>query len=144
MKTPSRILVLSAVLLGGAIALSGCAVVDEIVYKQRSADYADTSALSDGGHSVAWVPGDGTRIRIIESTQGPDKALRVTSPTALDTAACRAGARLSGPSYAMEGTPNIYKITDAFVCGEWTVVATADGWFGWTPNSVEEQAAAAD
>jgi hypothetical protein len=88
MKTPSRILVLSAVVLGGAIALSGCAVVDGVIYKQRSADYADTSALADGGHPVEWVPGDGTRIRIIESTQGPDKALRVTSPTALDTAAC--------------------------------------------------------
>ncbi|WP_210098914.1 hypothetical protein [Microbacterium phyllosphaerae] len=40
-------------------------------------------------------------------------------------------------------TPDPYKAKTVFACGDWSVVASDDGWFGWTPNSEEERNAAA-
>ena len=141
MKNSARYLAVSAAAIAGAIALSGCSAVDEIAYKQRSLEFVDQSALAaDGTRKIAWVPSDGTGIKIVESTVASDAALLVTSSSDLDQTMCLPHARLSAPSYTMEGAPDVYAISDAFVCGDWTVVPTEDGWYGWTPNSESERA----
>lgn len=35
------------------------------------------------------------------------------------------------------------KAKTVFACGDWSVMAADDGWYGWTPNSEEERSAAA-
>lgn len=140
-RTLSASLALGAALLGAAVALSGCSAVDELVYKQRSLTFDDVTQLrADGGPEVPWMPADSTAIEIVQSTQGADSVVRVRTEAALDPASCTAGSRLSGPAYTMEDAPEVYTISEAYVCGEWTVVADDGGWYGWTPNSPEERA----
>lgn len=140
MNTHLRRLSVPAALLAGLLALSGCAVVDELAYKQRSLEF-DTQAemIGDDAHEITWVPEDGRAITIVESTVATDAALLVTSSAPLDAAECAPGERLSAPSYSVAGAPDVYEISEAYVCGAWTVVAADGGWFGWTPNSPAER-----
>ncbi|NYE18421.1 hypothetical protein [Microbacterium immunditiarum] len=126
-----------------ALALSGCAVIDELAYHQRSSSYEDLAAAPDSSPAhAAWVPDDAHSIRITESTQ-PDAAnavVLVTSSSPLDPELCAEVDRQSAPSYAVDGAPDVYRADTVFACGEWSVVSSEDGWFGWTPNHPEERA----
>ena len=130
-------------LVAAALALSGCAVIDELAYHQRSSSYDDVAAAPESSPAhVEWIPDDARSIRITESTL-PDAANAVvllTSSSSLDPQLCTEVDRQSGPSYGIDGAPDVYKIDTVFACGDWSVVPSDDGWFGWTPNHPEEQA----
>lgn len=129
-------------LLTAALALQGCAVVDEIAHKQRSATFPTAAALhEESGLDIAWMPADATDIRIVRSTLAgaSDASVLLTSPTdALDPEVCAEVDRQSAPNYAIEGAPSVYSESTVFACGDWSVVASSDGWFGWTPNNPGE------
>ncbi|HET6299990.1 hypothetical protein [Microbacterium sp.] len=137
---------ISALALAGvaAFTLSGCAVIDELAYHQRSSSYEEVAAAPESSPAHAeWVPDDARSIRITESTR-PDAtttAMLLTSSSSLDPQVCTEVDRQSGPSYGIEGAPDVYKIDTVFACGEWSVVPSDEGWFGWTPNHPDEQAA---
>lgn len=38
--------------------------------------------------------------------------------------------------------PDAYDADTVFACGDWSVIPTGDGWYGWTPNSAEERSTA--
>lgn len=124
-----------------ALVLSGCSLVDEVVYQQRS-DHFDTAAelTSDWSGAAPWVPDDASDIRIRESMNGNVVALLATSDAELDPTLCAEVERQSGPSYEVEGAPDAFAASDAYACGEWTVIAADGGWFGWTPNDPDEKA----
>ena len=144
-RTSTRLAAL-ALVAAAAVALPGCAVVDELVYKQRSSNFdalADTP--DDSVAHAAWVPADATDIRIVESTQSDadTAAMLFTSSAALDPDLCLEVDRQSAPLYAIDGAPEIYGEhgkESVFACGTWSVVPSDDGWFGWTPNAPGEQA----
>lgn len=142
---PVRIAAVAAAGLA-ALALPGCAVIDELAYHQRSSSYEEPAAAPESSPAhAAWVPDDARSIRITETTQ-PDAAnavVMVTSSSALDPEVCTEVDRQSAPSYTLDGAPDVYKADTVFACGEWSVVATEDGWFGWTPNHPDEQAQSA-
>ena len=60
----------------------------------------------------------------------------------LNPTLCARTARLTHPTFTAPWSPNT-DVPTVYVCGEWDVIPTADGWFGWTKNSPQEQAAAA-
>ena len=131
-----------AVVIPAALVLSGCSVVDELVYQQRSEEFATTiDFTTDWAGSAPWVPEDASDIRIRESTSGDVVAILLTSGTELDPGLCGEVERQSGPSFTIDGAPDAYRATGAWACGEWTVIAADDGWYGWTPNDPDEQAA---
>ena len=130
-----------ATVIPAAVVLSGCATIDEFVHNERSWEFAGASELATGwGGHADWVPDDAGDIRIRESTSGDVAALVLVSDSALDPALCAQVERLSGPAFEVEGTPDPFRVADAFACADWTVIATDDGWFGWTPNHPDEAA----
>lgn len=141
--TPTRVLAAAAFVALAAGALSGCSVVDELLYKQRASSF---QSVADAPESLlahaAWVPKDATDIRIVESTASadPTAVILLTSSTALDPAECAEIDRMSGAQYTIEGAPDPYEAKTAYACGVWTVIASEDGWFGWTPNDPDEAA----
>jgi len=119
-------------------ALSGCAVTDFFQH-EASADFESTKALDAGwDKSAPWVPADATDIRTRSSTTGDSAILRATTATALDPELCVEIERKSGPVYEQDWSGDAY-VDNAWACDNWTVVATDDGWYGWTPNYPEEQ-----
>ncbi|KAA9136128.1 hypothetical protein [Microbacterium caowuchunii] len=124
------------------VGLSGCSVVDELVYHQRSATFQTSADAPDSSVAHAgWVPKDASDIRIVESTR-PDAtnaSILLSSASPLDPGICVEIDRQSGSTYSIEGAPDPYAAERVFTCGEWSVIPSEDGWFGWTPNSPDEQ-----
>lgn len=144
MKT-SRALLLTTLALPAVAALTGCSVLDDLAYKQRSIQFDDAaSASADWGRDAPWVPGDATDIRIVESTNADDAVLLADSASGLDPALCSAVARQSGPAYEIEGAPDAYSAADVMVCGEWAVIPSESGWYAWTPLAPGERQGAHD
>ncbi|WP_214466423.1 hypothetical protein [Microbacterium flavescens] len=144
-RTSARLAAL-ALVAAAAVAVPGCAVVDELVYKQRSSSFDALADAPDASVAhAAWVPADATDIQIVESTNADagNATLLLTSSAPLDPDLCVEVDRQSAPSYAIDGAPEIYGENGAatvFACGAWSVVASDDGWFGWTPNHPDEHA----
>jgi len=133
----------AAVVLLASVALtaSGCAVVDGLVHKQKSAEYADADAfVADGDLDAPWLPVDSTQIRVIRSTQADDAALAAESSIELDPALCTEVPRQSAPAYTLDDAVDVYDLDTVFACGDWAVAKTPDGWLGWTPNHPDEAA----
>ncbi|MBN9142237.1 MAG: hypothetical protein J0H23_15590 [Micrococcales bacterium] len=133
---------LLAAVIPAAVVLSGCSLVDEVVYQQRSERFSTVTELTtDWAGSAPWVPDDADDIRIRESMNGNVVVMLVSSEAELDGGLCAEVERQSGPSYALEGAPDPYAATGAYACGDWTVIAADGGWYGWTPNDPEERTA---
>ena len=126
----------SAVLL-----LTGCSDLVEEWTGEVSREFGSAAELADDwNRPVSWLPEDATRIRLHHSLEGSEAVLGAISATALDPAVCAETARQSGPAYTREWSPWAY-LDRAWACGEWTVIATDDGWYGWTPSGPDEMAA---
>lgn len=134
----------SATLLVLAVAsLSGCSMVEEQFNKQRSSSFAsvDEAPAASAAHE-SWVPADATDIHIVEATLegAEDASILFTSGSPLDPALCSEVPRLSGPSYTIDGAPDSFSTDTVFACGDWSVIASETGWFGWAPNHPDERA----
>lgn len=128
----------------GLLSLTGCSAYDSLVHKQATSTFDDTTAFDDGAEVDAeWIPADATEITVRTSTieDAADAVILLTSGSALSD--CTEVKRHSAPSWVLDGAPDPYKAKTVFACGDWSVVASDDGWFGWTPNSEEERNAAA-
>lgn len=120
------------------VALSGCAVTDYFQH-EASADFESTTELAaDWDKTAPWVPANATDIRTRSSTTADSAILRATTESDLDPELCAEIERMSGPVYEQDWSADAY-VDNAWVCDNWTVVATDDGWYGWTPNDPDEQ-----
>ncbi len=136
--TTSRLLTLSALMLASAAALSGCSIIDTLS-NEKASEYDSSAALvAEWEKSAPWLPSDATDIRIRETPDAAPAVLLATSSGDLDPATCVETERLSAPAFSVEGSPSPF-VDRAFACGDWTVIPTDDGWFGWTPNHPDEQ-----
>jgi hypothetical protein len=134
------------VLALAALSLTGCAQLYDTLHNERQTTYEDAAALAaDWTGSAAWVPGDATDITVRESSDGTVASLALSSASPLDPADCAETDRLSMPSLGGDWAPDdddIVKATTVYACGDWAVLATDDGWYGWTPSAPGEQEAA--
>lgn len=120
------------------VALTGCSVMDGL-QNEASGEFESTAELAEQWDQVAaWVPADATEIRTRYSTSSDAAILRATTASALDPALCAEIDRLSGPVFEQDWSGDAF-VDNAWVCDDWTVVATDDGWYGWTPNDPDEQ-----
>jgi len=126
------------------VAIPACSVVDEIVYQRHSSSFENVSALNDDGHiAFTWMPEDATSIRVLDSTREgvtDTSVVLVDSASELDPMICAAVDRQSGPSLSIDGAPDVYALDTVYACGNWTVAPAPGGWFGWTPNHLDEEA----
>jgi hypothetical protein len=100
----------------------------------------------DWDKSAPWLPNNATDIHVKEVKRyGPkwDPAIvRAVSHSPLNPALCAQTKRLSSPVLTAPWSPNT-NVAKVWVCREWDVIPTTNGWFAWTINSPQEQAAAA-
>ena len=118
--------------------LTGCSVVDEL-RNEAATDFATTADLNeDWSKDADWVPAGSTDIRTRYSTVSNTAILRATTASPLDPELCVEIDRQSGPAFEQDWSGDAF-VDNAWACDNWTVVATDDGWYGWTPNYPEEQ-----
>ncbi len=137
-----RALTLAAILTAG-LALTGCTTMADVINRESTQTFSDKAALDQSSSvDAAWVPADATAITVrTPSDATSDVAVVLVASQAKLPAPCQPTERRSAPLLSIDGAPDVYdpKAQAAFVCGDWTVMPAADGWFGWTPN-VEDQA----
>ncbi len=134
-----------ALIVVGLLSLTGCSAFDSLVHKQATSTFDDVAAFDDGAEVDAdWIPSDATDITVRTSTleDATDAVILLSSHSALSDD-CTEVDRYSAPSWALDDAPDPYTAKTVFACGDWSVMAADDGWYGWTPNSEEERSAAA-
>ncbi|MFS0853919.1 hypothetical protein [Microbacterium sp. 179-I 3D4 NHS] len=134
-----------ALVLAGMLSLTGCSAYESLVHKQATSTFDDAEAFAAGAEVDAdWVPADATEITVRTSTveKAADAVILLTSTSALPND-CAEVERQSAPAWALENAPDPYEAAMVFACGDWSVMATGSGWYGWTPNSDGERSAAA-
>jgi hypothetical protein len=125
-----------------AIPLAGCAGLNDLVQNESSAQFESAEDLEQSwGKSAPWLPSDATAINVRESTAGAPAILLTRSASALDPSVCTETGRQSAPTLQAEWSPTDVYVDRVLACGDWAVIATDDGWFGWTPNDPDEKAA---
>lgn len=147
----SRLLLIAAA-LGAAVIIVLFVVLDitdvfRLGHPVSSTTYAtEIELVKDWDKSAPWLPDDATDIQIKEVKQyGPEfdpAILRAVSHSALNPALCAQTSRLTSPTFTASWSPDA-DVPKVYVCGDWDVTPTSDGWFGWTKNSPQERAAAA-
>jgi hypothetical protein len=130
---------IAAAALVAALALSGCSQIHDGLTGEASHAFSSATDL-DGNwdRDLPWLPEDSGDIRVHES-RGEPAVLRLVSDAELDPAQCAEVERLSGPAFDEEWSPDAY-VDQAWACGDWTLIPTDDGWYGWTPNDPDEAA----
>ncbi len=131
-----------AALIPAAAVLSGCSIVDEVLYQERSAEFATAADLTtEWAGSAPWVPDDASDIRIREKTDGEVVTMLLSSGSELDGALCAETDRRSAPALAVEDAPDAFAASEVWACGDWAIIPADGGWFAWTPSHPEESAA---
>lgn len=134
----------SALIAAGLVALTGCSAFDQIAHKQATSTFDDVDGVDEGTDlDAGWLPSDATAITVRTSTidDAADAVILLASTSPL-TGDCSEVERRSAPSWTLDGAPDVYDADTVFACGDWSVIPTDDGWYGWTPNSAEERSAA--
>ena len=140
--TFTRIAALALLTAVSATALTGCSIGDTL-NNERVTEFSTSAELVDTwSKSAPWLPTDATDIITRETPDAEPAVLLATSATALDPDLCVEIERQSGPVFSVDGAPKAY-VDTVFACGDWAVIPTDDGWYGWTPNHPDEKAASA-
>ena len=127
------------------VSLTGCSAVTDFIHNETESEFDDLAAFTENWHgaqSAQWLPGDAELIHVRESTDGGTAIIGFSSGSLLDPTKCAETDRLSGPSFTDDWAPEKVYVERVFACGDWAVMATDDGWYGWTPSAAGEQAAA--
>jgi len=141
MKKSSSIPLLAVVMLTG-FALTGCTAISDQLHHEVSHRFDSTADVEGNwGKSAPWLPADATDIRTHESTTGDPAILRATTKEQLDPAKCATVERQSAPTFAESWSSKDVYVETVWVCGDWVVIPTDDGWYGWTPSDPDEKAA---
>jgi len=122
------------------VTLTGCADIKDTITRQASGEFATSADLAaQWNKQASWLPTDAVSIITRESTATDEASLTAVSESELDPQQCAEVERRSAPLFHIDGAPDVYEFDRAFACGEWSVVPTDDGWYGWTPNDSAER-----
>lgn len=133
-----------ALIIAGMLSLTGCSAYDSLVHKHATSTFENIETFDDGADVDAdWIPADATEITVRTSTmeKASDAVILLSSASAL-TDGCAEVDRYSAPAWVLDDAPDPYTAETIFACGDWSIMATQSGWYGWTPNSDEERSAA--
>jgi hypothetical protein len=146
----SRLMAVAGVIVAAIVALFVFLDVADIFRfgsSVSSTSYATKADLiKTWDKSAPWLPNDATDIWVKEIKRYGSKwdpaIIRTVSHRPLNPALCTETNRLSSPVLTASWSPDA-NISQVYVCSEWDVIPTSNGWFGWTLNSPQEQTAAA-
>ncbi|SEO02502.1 hypothetical protein [Cryobacterium luteum] len=124
------------------LALTGCSNIADQVQREKSLEFASVPILTEEwDQSADWLPADATQISVREAASGTGPAiLAATTDAELDPAQCAETDRQSAPTYSADWAPDDVYVDRIFACGDWAVIETDSGWYGWTPNDPDEKA----
>jgi hypothetical protein len=123
-------------------ALTGCASIQGALQKESAVEFDTAADVADEwDNSAPWLPEDATDIRIHQASEGDPAVLLSISDTELDPSLCVEVERQSAATFAVDGAPDSYAADTVFACGDWAVIPSDNGWYGWTPNHPDEKAA---
>lgn len=125
-----------------ALSLTGCSAVTDLLHNETETGFDDLEAFEEEwprADEATWLPGDAELIHVRESSDADPAIIGFQSASLLDPTKCTETERLSGPSFTDEWAPEKVYVDRVFACGDWAVMATDDGWFGWTPSAPGEQ-----
>lgn len=137
---PLRLGVATGLALAVGLGATGCTVVDEVLHGERPGSYESAAALAEQ-REIAWVPDDASAIDLLESSRADDTATVLLDSDEPLPEDCVVVPRSSGPTMTLSTErelPETYKADEVSLCGDWAVLPTGSGWYGWTP--VTEQA----
>lgn len=141
MKSSKRFLPLSAAIVIASLALGGCSDLANQLQPTKDADFSSAQDLAENWNQPAeWVPADATEIKTQEASAGGPAILAATTDTELDASLCSETDRQSAPVYSEAWSPEDVYVDSVFACGNWAVMKTDTGWYGWTPNDPDEKA----
>ncbi|KGJ71933.1 hypothetical protein GY21_18795 [Cryobacterium roopkundense] len=124
------------------LTLTGCSSVIDKIQPEKAHEFASTQDLArDWNQTADWLPADSTQIKIREASTGGPAILATTTDDDLDPAQCVETERQSAPTYSDDWSPTDVYVDHVFACGNWAVIKTDGGWYGWTPNDPDEKAA---
>jgi uncharacterized protein YceK len=130
----------AAVAIAG-LSLTGCSSILDKIQPENTLEFASTQDLArDWDQSAQWLPADSSRIKIREASAGGPAILAATTDTDLDAEQCAETKRQSAPEYSDVWSPKDVYVDRVFACGDWAVIKTDVGWYGWTPNDPDEKA----
>lgn len=133
--------VLALAAASAVVLLTGCSQLIEDWTGEESLRSDSVAELEEGwDRPVPWLPADATSIRLHHSLEGDEAVLGATTGTPLDPTLCAETVRQSGPAYTRDWSPWAF-LDRVWACGDWTVIATDNGWYGWTPSGEDEKAA---
>lgn len=136
-RTPA--LVLAALSALAVTALTGCAPILDTLRNEAASTYPSSAEVVERWEkSAPWLPDDATEIRIRETPDADPAVLLASSETPLDPTLCVEVERQSAPVFSVEGSPDPF-VDRVFACGDWAVMPTDNGWYGWTPNHPDEK-----
>jgi uncharacterized protein YceK len=141
MKKQKQLLpVFTAVVIVG-VALTGCSSIIDQIPREKSHEFTSAQDLArNWNQPVAWLPSDATLIKTREAAAGSPAILAATTDAELDGSQCAETDRQSAPTFSDEWSPENVYVDRVFACGDWAVIKTDSGWFGWTPNDPDEKA----
>lgn len=138
---PLKLLPVFAAVAVTGLALTGCSSVIDKIQREKTNQFASTQELARNWDRTAdWLPTDSTQIRIREASAGDPAILAATTKIDLDPAQCAETERQSAPIYSDDWSPTDVYVDRIFACGDWAVIKTDGGWYGWTPNDPDEKA----
>lgn len=130
----ARLLLLLPVALLATTALTGCSQVSNALHRTHEQSFPDRAAAQEGWTGVAspgWLPADATDIRGLATDDETNSVVALTSPSDLP-AGCVAADRRGIPFESPDWAPALDAFPDRVErCGDYEVMRTEDGWFGW-------------
>ncbi|WP_445995920.1 hypothetical protein ACUWEX_08300 [Okibacterium fritillariae] len=129
--TITRSVVVPFIAILGIAGLAGCAPIEDAVSNRVTTTADSLKTMPED--SPSWIPSDATAITQVRGTAGDAATVLLTSAQDLDPNECVATPRLSAPTMQVENAPDVYGEDEVYSCGDWAVIASPDGWLGWTP-----------
>lgn len=136
-----RLSVITSLAAVSMLALTGCASFTDALQNESSQKFDSTTQLvAEWDKTAPWLPADATEIQTKETTHGDPAVLLSTSASELDPSQCVEMERQSAATFTEDWSPSSF-VDTIFACGDWAVIPTEEGWYGWTPNHPDERAA---
>lgn len=132
-----NLLPIAAAALLATVALTGCSTIKDSLTHRHELAFDDYAAAADGWDKLPdWVPTDATDITVRETTNAPIAIVGLASPS--DPVGCTEAEREYIPGIGGDWAPTDYPHT-VLRCGDYEVMATDAGWFGWTISETDMQ-----
>jgi hypothetical protein len=130
---------MAALLVGSTLA--GCTMTNDLLHKTKTTTFDSRGSMA--GNIPGWIPADATAITRVQTSDGDASSILLTSAEEPDADLCTSTPRLSAPTIGIDGAPDVYDADGdtVFSCGDWTVMVSPDGWYGWTPVTEDPAAA---